>query len=258
MKKAFLVLIMMAGLILFSSSVVKAAMDDSLVLYLSLGEGNGEISRDRSGYGNDATLNGGALWTKDGKYGDAIVFDGVDDGLAISDVDSIDLGGQLTLEAWVYPHDVSGAYKGIISKEDWNNAKGYFLGQNNKQIYLGFNKGVKNEIQGGKFDTNEKWYHVAGTFDSSLNSNNLKIYIDGDLAKEGGNSEVPIAHSATLDIGWIHDLAESYFAGIIDEVAIYSRTLTEAEIKEDMIKGPVSDVAPSGKLATAWAKIKSY
>ena len=78
------------------------------------------------------------------------------------------------------------------------------------------------------------------------------------MAKEGGISEFPIAHSATLDIGWIHDLAKGYFAGIIDEVAIYKRALAEAEIKEDMIEGPVSDVAPSGKLATAWGRIKSY
>lgn len=257
MKKVFLVL-MTAGLILFSSSVVKAVMDDSLVLYLPFNEGNGEITRDRSGYGNDATFRGGALWTKDGKYGDAIAFDGVDDGVVVSDVDILDLGGQLTLEAWVYPHDVSATYRGIISKEDWNNAKGYYLGQNNKQIYLGFNKGIKNEIQGGKFDTNGKWYHVAGTFDSGLNSNNLKIYIDGDLVEEGGNSEVPVVHAATLDVGWIHDLAKGYFAGVIDEVAIYRRTLTKAEIEEDMIEGPVSDVAPSGKLATTWAKIKFY
>ena len=182
----------------------------------------------------------------------------VDDDVVVSDADSLDLGGELTLEAWVYSHDVSGAYKGVISKEDWNNAKGYYLGQNNKKVYFGFNQGVNNEIQGGKFDVNERWYHIAGTFDSSLDSSNLKIYIDGILVEEGGNSEVPIAHSTTLDIGWIHDLGDSYFAGIIDEVAIYSRALTEEEIKRDMMEGPVFGVMPSGKLAIAWASIKLH
>ena len=157
-----------------------------------------------------------------------------------------------------YSNDVTGGYKGIISKEDWNNAKGYYIGQNAKEIYFGFNKGKKNEIQGGIFDTNKKWYHIAGTFDSSLGSKNLKIYIDGELALEAGMNEAPIAHATTLDIGWIHDLKDSFFSGMIDEVAIYRRVLSQDEIKKDMTQGPIASVAPSEKLTTAWGKVKSY
>ena len=43
--------------------------------------------------------------------------------------------------------------------------------------------------------------------------------------------------------------------GIIDEVAVYRRALTEDEIKQDM-KGIKTAVSPSGKLATTWASIK--
>jgi len=41
------------------------------------------------------------------------------------------------------------------------------------------------------------------------------------------------------------------FSGIIDEVAIYNRVLTEEEINQDML-GVMYAVAPAGKLATTW------
>jgi hypothetical protein len=50
-----------------------------------------------------------------------------------------------------------------------------------------------------------------------------------------------------------------FFKGIIDEVAIFNVALSEADIKEIMnmsVSGKAA-VSSSGKLATAWAMIKS-
>ncbi len=44
--------------------------------------------------------------------------------------------------------------------------------------------------------------------------------------------------------------------GVIDEVAVYSRALTEEEVKLDMEKGIFAAVSSAGKLATTWASIK--
>jgi len=47
------------------------------------------------------------------------------------------------------------------------------------------------------------------------------------------------------------------FDGIIDEVAVYSAVLTQAEIKQDMEKGVMStNVFPTGKLTTTWGNLK--
>ena len=242
--------------ILINVFFVPSLFVGSLVAYWSFDEGSGQLSKDKSGQGNDASLIDGTQWTKDGKFGDAVLFDGVKNKVSVTDADSLDLGDKLTLEAWIYSNDVSGAYKGVISKEDWNNGKGYYLGQNNKVVYFGFNKGA-NEIQGGSIDTNNRWYHIAGTFDSSLVSNNLKIYVNGVLAKEGGTKVLPITHATTLDVGWIHDLG-NYFSGIIDEVAIYTRALTVDEINKDMTNGIAAELEPAGKLTTVWGHVKSY
>ena len=255
MNRTLSVIITLA-LALIVSSAGWAIGDKSLVFYLPFDEGKGDSSKDKSGQGNDAVLKDGATWTNDGKFGNAMLFDGVKSKVVVTHSNSLNLGGKLTLEAWIYSYDVTGAYKGVISKEDWNNGKGYYLGQNNKVIYFGFNKGA-NEIQGGNIDTNKKWYHIAGTFDSSLASNNLNIYLDGVLVKEGGDNKPPIDHVTTLDIGWIHDLASNFFSGVIDEVAIYNDVLTAEEIKKDMMSGVVSAVEPINKLAVSWGFIKS-
>ena len=254
MKEASLMLLTILSLtIVFSSS---GRADEGLVLYLPFDEGNGDISKDRSGKGNNAILKDGAAWTKDGKYESAVLLDGVKSAVAVEHSDDLDLDKQYTIEAWVYPHDVAGAYKGIITKEDWDNGKGYYLGQLNQEIYFGFNKGA-HEVQtsGKNFATNKQWYHVAGTYDAGLASNNFKIYINGVLVKEGGGSTAPIPHTETLDVGWIHDLV-GFFSGIIDEVAIYRRVLTAEEIRDDMDNKVSTAVAASGRVATTWANLK--
>ena len=49
-----------------------------------------------------------------------------------------------------------------------------------------------------------------------------------------------------------------FFEGIIDDVAIYNRALTEKEIRTDMEEGvlPLA-VHPTEKLATTWGRIKA-
>ena len=44
--------------------------------------------------------------------------------------------------------------------------------------------------------------------------------------------------------------------GTIDEVAVYSRALTEEEILSDMQNGVIFSVSPQAKLATTWGSLK--
>ena len=45
----------------------------------------------------------GAIWTTQGRFDKALVFDGVNDWVTINDAPSLDLTTGMTLEAWVYP-----------------------------------------------------------------------------------------------------------------------------------------------------------
>jgi len=70
------------------------------------------------------------------------------------------------------------------------------------------------------------------------------------------NAAIPIpANSATFVIGGTQE-SRDWFTGMIDEVKLYNRGLTEAEVKS-ALKGPETPVAPAGKLAITWGRIKS-
>jgi hypothetical protein len=74
---------------------------------------------------------------------------------------------------------------------------------------------------------NGEWHHVAGTYDGS----ELKTYVDGILG-------VTVAHVGLIDVQ-THNLTignnsqESgrFYDGAIDEVNIYDRALSKAEIR---------------------------
>ena len=84
----------------------------------------------------------------------------------------------------------------------------------------------------------------------------MKVYVNGKLEGDAANN-VPIAPSA-LEL-WIggDDFGRptDYFPGKIDEVRLYEKTLTEAEIQKVM-ETP-QNVQARGKLATAWGKLKA-
>ena len=84
----------------------------------------------------------------------------------------------------------------------------------------------------------------------------MKVYINGKLEGDAANN-VPIAPS-NLEL-WIggDDLgnATDHFPGKIDEVRLYEKTLSEADIQKVM-ETP-QDVEARGKLTTAWGKLKA-
>ena len=73
-----------------------------LVAAYSFDEGSGTTVFDASGNGNNGTI-GGATWTTSGKYGNALVFDGVSALVTINNSASLQLSTAMTLEAWVNP-----------------------------------------------------------------------------------------------------------------------------------------------------------
>ena len=48
-----------------------------------------------------------------------------------------------------------------------------------------------------------------------------------------------------------------YLIGAMDEVRVYSRALTEAEIRQNFASQGVAAVHPTGKLSLPWGKLKA-
>lgn len=71
------------------------------------------------------------------------------------------------------------------------------------------------------------WYHIVGTWDGT----NIRIYLNGRLISSGGCTASTIDTTGALSIGG-NVTGWTYLNGIIDEVRIYSSTLTGMEIQQ--------------------------
>ncbi|MHC4388789.1 MAG: LamG domain-containing protein, partial [Planctomycetota bacterium] len=94
----------------------------------------------------------------------------------------------------------------------------------NAADYEGYNA----ESDKGTVDRDE-WVHVAGTYDG----NSVKAYINGELVAENNEANsIPFLSQDTNDlaIGNKPEATDNPFKGIIDDVRIYDRALTAAEI----------------------------
>ena len=101
------------------------------------------------------------------------------------------------------------------------------------------------------------WHHVVGACTAS----SAKIYLDGEailnINRDDFNGiRFNSANGKDLRIGCVEGKPEYAFEdGSIDEVAIWNRALSGAEIRTAM-QGPLLSVSPKGKLATTWGSIK--
>ena len=81
-----------------------------------------------------------------------------------------------------------------------------------------------------------KWYHVAFVYDGdgATNPDRLKIYVDGEEKTLSFMGTIPSLlqnSSASVKIGKFGGTLDRYFNGTIDDVRIYNRALSEAEIQ---------------------------
>ena len=96
--------------------------------------------------------------------------------------------------------------------------------QGNKAVFW---TGRLGQVFGSSILNDREWHHIVGTRDDS---GNVVLYVDGVQESKGTNNET-VDTSGGLFVGKHGTKNESYFNGLIDEVSIYNRALTAAEIK---------------------------
>ena len=247
MLKITSVLSLCALLIIPSLGIANVA-EEGLVAYWPFDEGEGKEAMDITGNGHDGEFNDDPKWVE-GKFGTALEFDGVDDHVIVADDPAFAIEENITLMTWFSPNEALTGRR-LMSK--------------NNSIFVIFDFGnassidflVKPDNTFAESTTTDwkvgEWDHFAGTFDGKT----MKVYINGELEGDAANN-VPIAPS-NLEL-WIggDDLgnATDHFPGKIDEVRLYEKTLSEADIQKVM-ETP-QDVEARGKLTTTWGKLKA-
>jgi Ca2+-binding RTX toxin-like protein len=198
----------------------------------------GTIVTDASGLGNHGTVNG-AVAVAGGKGG-ALQFDGVSNTVVVADAPSLDLTAGMTIEAWVNPSVVGGlnGWESIVLKEGveartcCSNLLSYALYAHDAAAgpagYIrsaGADQGIHTTpaIPAGA------WTHLATTYDGTT----LRIYVNGALASSRAQAGAIDPGDGVLRIGGNNAFPGEFFSGLIDEVKVYNRALSAAEINAD-------------------------
>src|SRR3989344_4865398 len=234
----------------------RAAITGQVAAY-AFDEGSGTTIEDSSGNNNTGTLTNGPTWTT-GKIGGALSFDGVDDYVALGNPLSMRPINQITISAWINPTDVSTS-KTIVSKDTTGAVDYFFRVQGPGGVRCNF-EGVVLDLVGNYVLTNV-WQHLACTYDGSI----VSIYKDGILLSSSAASAVTYSDSgANIKIGRRDEGGGGlYFPGLIDDLRIYNRALSQAEIQTDMntsVGGtttPPPAAAPTVSLSASPASITS-
>lgn len=238
-------------------SYVKAS-GASLVLYFPFDEIKGDTVSDQSGNGFSGKIIGGVEFTKNGKYGGALSFDGATGLVRVEDDDRLDLEGDFTVMAWAYPTIVDGGFRWIADKSNTNNDLNYILGISSNNGWRFITRLLTNDLMDNTVVNKEKWYHVAGVQDGSKNQ--VYLYVNGGAVVTKPLAGNKIKNDAYLSIGCRKDAGApcQFFGGVIDEFAIFSEALTEAEIKRAMsgITGLMA-VNPKVSLTTTWGNLRT-
>ena len=149
--------------------------------------------------------------------------------VTINDSASLRLTSAMTLEAWVNPSAVTGAWRDVIYKGNDN----YYLegsSDNGGVIAAGGTfAGGNGNLYGSAVLPTNAWSHIAATYDGAA----LRLYFNGTLVSSQAQTGAIATSTNPLQIGG-DSIYGQFFQGAIDEVRIYNRALTQAEIQADM------------------------
>jgi hypothetical protein len=189
-------------------------------------EGSGNTAYDTSGNGNNGTLQNGPTWV-DGKFGEALSFDGVDDYVDCGNNQSLNITEAITAEALVYQESLSSGQAGIVEKSITSGYTGWALIQSSS-FYTAFIADTSGTLIGlSTSAVTGQWVHLAVVKDSSK----MYLYKNGVLANSKNFTTAIKSNTQTVKIGkYAYWSANNMFKGLIDEVRIYNRALISDEI----------------------------
>lgn len=177
----------------------------------------------------------------DGKKGSALAFDGVDDWISVPNSDSINqtgTDGTVTVAAWVkfveYQQPAAASqFNFVLCRQELGSPHEHFgvglrEGRPTAAVHFFFSTAV-NAINVGE------WSHLAMTYDGI----DLTVYLNGEIESSQSIGWPIAADSTPVTIGAAQNIQtiKEFVSGQVDEVYLYSRSLSVQEVKAVMQAG---------------------
>lgn len=257
MKLAICLLCITSVLVLTPAVMAAGPVEflDGLVLYHPYDEGDGATAGDLSKNKLDGVIDK-PKWV-DGKFGKALEFGGAGSAtfVTVESTDALNVDA-CTFMAWVNAEHWDGTRQ-IVGKSVHGGCGGrmqYGLFSEDGSFKLRF------ETTAGRVDIvtdlpdTEQFIHVAFTNDTDT----AHLYLDGESVAEQAVPGPLNANDDPWRIAEDCDRPNNVFAGIIDEVRLWNRALSEDEINTFMDQGvDALAVEATGKLSTTWGRLKA-
>lgn len=214
-----------------SFKTIPPPIDSGLVAYYPF---NGNAN-DESGKGNNGTVVG-AILTADrfANNNKAYIFDGLNDSISVANPLGLNFGTSIdfSIGVWVKFSVAQAGVRGIVTKGKNAPWAGYQLLIRDNKISMEIANGTNTVILNGTTSLNNNQWHYF-TLVVSRSTNNAKLYVDGDSVANTSNAIISnsINNDAPLRIGTDRDSPFDFFNGTIDDIRIYSRMLSDIEIK---------------------------
>lgn len=219
----------------------KAELTNGLTAYWNFNESSGTTAANGASWGTPANLNGAlmdnAAFVAGGKFGNGVSLDGAGDYVNISSEVLTDFGKACTASVWIYLPAQITLRRAIIETE--LGAGGYAIGlelnttavvhgnmTHNPETYQSANSSIVPSIGA--------WHLLVATADMNTGSD-MKghLYIDGALVPAADTTfaaGMDLAATAGMHIGTYRSANGRYLTGKVDDIGIWDRAITAAEV----------------------------
>jgi hypothetical protein len=202
----------------------------------SFDEGSGTTVADASGNEITGSVQGGTRWTTAGRYGGALLFDGSSSYVDLGNTAPLQLTGSMTWSAWMQSLATPTSDVNLIAKSDgvsgWQLKTTRTTGPRTFAVAVSGPNGFAQ-----RHSTSTRlvgvWYHVAGVYNATAQT--LDIYINGRLDNGALSGTVPASQvDSPVNVNIGRRSGGFHFNGVIDNVRIYNRPLSQTEVQSDM------------------------
>ena len=256
----FCVLVVMVAICTWADMAAAQVVTNGLVSYWTFDESDidGDTVRDASG-NNDGTI-GGDPRSVEGKIGAALEFNG-DDYVDCGDIDMEDWA-EISVSAW-FKTSVEGVNARIAAKDQGGIPGNWIFWYSTNWQFAVYDDSAatwQRAIYEGSLADGD-WHHIVGTV--SQNDGKVHLYVDGNLGVSADFtvSTLDDSDGEIITIGADSDTAgpkDHLFDGVIDEVSIYNRALSEDEVRQNFTatSNTPALVDIKGKVIEVWGRIK--
>jgi len=209
-------------------------LNTNLNAYYNFDETSGTAALDSIGL-NNGTITGATINKGYGKLGKTYYYDGSNDKVTLGANVSLNIVGNLSLAGW-FLINKTGVTNSMAGKWEWDaapNNRSWFLMVNsaNKPLFYispdGTDPNTKTVKATTAFSQNT-WYHVAAVY----NGTTINMYVNGVLENITAYSSGIFNNKGTEAELGVQSDSHDYLNGSIDELGIWNRTLTQAEITQ--------------------------